>query len=230
VKIVLLTTDTPHHSYFAWKVNEIYPLQAIIVEANTIVPPFDTHHPFEDERDEYETIGLAAGDMRMNEYFNVNACDKELQELAPDLIIVFGTSRLCSEIIRIPPLGCLNLHGGNPEEYRGLDNLLWAIYHKDFDNLMITLHYVTAELDAGDIIVQSRMKFEKDTKLYQLRSINTKTCVRLVLTALEYLDRFPGCQLPSRKQLRIGRYYSFMPACLKEICVKRFERWTHDAN
>ena len=60
--------------------------------------------------------------------------------------------------------------------------------------------------------------------LHELRQVNTEICVRLTLDALAgfvRVGRFVG-----QAQRRLGRYYSFMPAVLKDLCVERFARHT----
>ena len=223
MKFVLLTTDTTHHTYFAWKLNEVCPLHAVFLETKGIIPHFETFHPFEALRDAYEretllkdfdgTINDVTG-TRNFESMNSEKCVFALQTLKPDIVIVFGTGKLHMPLIRIASVACLNLHGGNPERYRGLDTHLWAIYHNDFNDLVTTLHYVDANLDTGDIVLQSELEFGSSTKLYQIRAINTKVCVNLLLIALNAFQSI-GC-LPSRKQVGRGRYL-FVYAC----CVER---------
>src|SRR5262249_30235149 len=108
--------------------------------------------------------------------------------------------------------------------YRGLDTHLWTIYHEDFANLVTTLHHLDADLDTGDIVVQSALPLAKGMHLHELRAVNTRTCVDLTATALGALHRLGT--MPRRKQFGRGRYYSFMPAVLKPLCVQRFERFT----
>jgi methionyl-tRNA formyltransferase len=116
------------------------------------------------------------------------------------------------------------LHGGHPEEYRGLDSHLWAIYHEDFNNLVTTLHHVDPELDAGDVVLQEQLALTPGMELWQLRAVNTRACVRLCALALASLTQFDW--LPARKQVTAGRYYSFMPAEFKAICIKKFAKYT----
>ncbi|MBI2096654.1 MAG: formyl transferase [Candidatus Sungbacteria bacterium] len=196
-------------------------------------PPFPTHHPFEDLRDTYEREVLLKdfkggfSDLtETREFSSVNdpASIVALEAIRPDAVIVFGTGKLYPAVIRVTSRACFNLHGGNPEHYRGLDTHLWAIYHNDFDNLVTTLHFVDEGLDTGDIVFQSQLRLPKNARLHELRSVNTKVCSELSLAALQVLQS--GLPVPSRKQLQRGRYYSFMPAELKAICVKKFERYT----
>ena len=232
MKVVLLTTDTIHHTYFAWKLNEVFPLHAVFLETKGVIPHFETFHPFEALRDAYERETLLKDfdgtindvtDTRNFESMNSEKCVFALQVLKPDIVIVFGTGKLYMSIISIPSVSCLNLHGGNPERYRGLDTHLWSIYHNDFRDLVTTLHHVDADLDTGDIVLQSELSFESNAQLYQMRAINTKVCINLSLVSLNTLHLI-GC-LPSRKQVSCGRYYSFMPSVLKTDCVRKFNRY-----
>jgi hypothetical protein len=233
VRIVLLTTDTPHHLYYAWRLQETGRLEAILVETRQVLFPFHTAHPFEEERDRYESTHLLSRAPASLEELarvfrtpTVNDPDavSELRRLRPDVAIVFGTCRLSPEAASIPTTACLNLHGGNPEAYRGLDSHLWAVYHRDFANLVTTLHFVVPELDTGEIVFSTKLPILRGAQLYQLRSINTRACVDLSLLAVAGLAG--GLPLPCRGQQVRGRYYSAMPAVLKDDCVAKFARYT----
>ena len=117
----------------------------------------------------------------------------------------------------------INLHGGDPQRYRGLDSHLWAIYHEDWENIVTTLHILNKKLDDGDIIHQKKIELKNISCLSQLRAINTKACFELTVMSLETLSRFG--YFFTRKQSSTGRYYSFMPSALKEVCVKKFSRF-----
>ena len=166
MKIVLLTTQTTHHTYFAWKFAELFPFKAIYIESESAKPPFETTHPFEDEREFFERdtllkhgpkkleeIGATNTVTTMNAAESVNL----LRQEKADVILVFGAGRLSPEVIGSSQIASLNLHGGHPEEYRGLDTHLWTVYHRDFKNLVTTLHYIDADLDTGDIVFQENL-------------------------------------------------------------------------
>lgn len=230
MKVVLLTTDTPHHRYFAWQVAAQVPFAAQYLESDAPRPPFEVAHPFEAERDDYErSTLLAGGPARMEEIAETRTCGRlreeipHLQRLRPDLAIVFGTRLLPAEVLAVPRL-TLNLHGGNPEEYRGLDTHLWAIYHGDFDGLVTTLHVASPVLDDGAIVGSEKLETPDGLKLHQLRAVNTRACVRLALSALDSWKK--SGTVPMRPQRTRGRLYSFMPAVLKEICRIKFEKHT----
>jgi methionyl-tRNA formyltransferase len=228
MRVVLLTTETTHHTYYVARLAETATIAAIVVETSTPKPPFDVLHPFEVARDEYEREVLLAGITTpisaiapTETVVNVNDALPVLRALTPDVVLVFGTSRLEPSVIEVATTACLNLHGGNPEEYRGLDTHLWAIYHRDFENLVTTLHHIAPDLDTGDIVAARPLPLSANMPIHELRSVNTKICLSLTQEALSEIEQGTA---PRRPQQKRGRYYSFMPAVLKERCVAEFER------
>jgi len=233
MRVGLLTTDTTHHRYYAWKLAERFPLSAIFLETRSLRMPFDTAHPFELQRDEYEQdewlrdCPVKYSDLAPSSAahsFNDPETVEAIRATHPDVLLVFGSGKLHPPVISVPGVAMLNLHGGNPEQYRGLDTHLWAIYHNDFANLVTTLHHVDQELDTGDLVAQGQLRFPRGTGLHQLRAINTGVCVDLSVLALSALDTTG--RVPSRSQVSQGRYYSAMPAVLKDICVRKFDRYS----
>ncbi|HIJ66757.1 MAG TPA: hypothetical protein HPP87_02790 [Planctomycetes bacterium] len=233
MKLVVLTTRTLHHTYFVQELAKMFSVNAVFVECKTNKPSFETHHPFEDQRELYEReVFFGNKAVRLEDFSQVievetvNGADSvaKLRQLEPDVIIVFGTGRLRADVINACPDGIANLHGGNPAEYRGLDSHLWAIYHRDYENLIVTLHRVNEQLDDGEIILDSPIHIQRGMKLHQLRRFNTEICVQLAVLGLDMFKQ--QGRFISRLQLKRGRYYSFMPAVLKDFCKERFERYT----
>lgn len=231
MNIAILTTQTPHHAFFVKEIAGRYDHVHVISETIGLQAPFDNSHAFEAERDLYERNQWFGGRDAMLADFapvtivdSLNSADglKALTEARPDIAIVFGTGRLSPVVIDSGPRCFLNLHGGDPEEYRGLDTHLWAIYHGDFAGLITTLHCINTVLDDGDICFQEGLSLYRGAQLHELRLVNTDVCVRLAAAALASF----GAQgaVPGRRQRRKGRYYSFMPRVLKDICVRRFAK------
>jgi folate-dependent phosphoribosylglycinamide formyltransferase PurN len=232
MKLILLTTNTTHHLYFAWKLKEAYGISNIVLETNGSKSQAENSHPFEELRDIYEREVLLKGctygfsDLAETGYFDsINSADAILyiRERVPEIIVIFGTTKLSSALIESASLKCLNLHGGNPEYYRGLDSHLWAIYHNDFQNLTTTLHEVDDELDTGNIVLQQQIQLNRDSRIHELRAQNTIACFELTRMALLSLSTYGF--LPSRKQISRGRYYSSMPSELKGLCEKKLKKY-----
>ena len=231
MRVIILTTETPHHLFFVKKVSDFFKITGIAVESRSFEPAFKTYHSFEDKRNNYEISHLLKNEnvsfkdfSRTKSFNNINdeECFQFVKKLKPDVIITFGTGKIKQKLISLCTDGFINLHGGNPEYYRGLDSHMWAIFNQDFDHLVVTLHRLNAILDDdGEILGQSQIKLDKNSKLKNLRAENTKICVQLTIAALTDFRRFGS--FVSRPQLRKGSYYSFMPAELKEVCIKNFE-------
>ncbi len=234
MNLVVLTTDTLHHRQFVRAVQASKPIARVFVETEARARAgFETAHPFETARERYEALHWFGGSppalasLAPSESFsNLNAPEavRAIAQAKPDALIVFGTGRLNEAIITLCPERALNLHGGNPEDYRGLDTHLWAIYHGDFAALVTTLHRLASKLDTGDVIQMLPLPLVRDLALHELRRVNTDICVKLTLDALAELER--NGRFSGRVQRRVGRYYSFMPAVLKALCVERFARHT----
>jgi methionyl-tRNA formyltransferase len=85
---------------------------------------------------------------------NVPAFVEEVRHLRPDLIFSFYYRRLLSPVIlAIPSLGAINLHGSLLPKYRGRAPLNWVLVHGE-TTTGVTLHYMDARADHGDIIAQ----------------------------------------------------------------------------
>jgi methionyl-tRNA formyltransferase len=214
VRIAALTTDTAHHRYWAFRLAEAGLLGTVVLETRRAVAPFETHHPFEDERDEYERAALAAPAWReLAPVAEVESVDDA--RFDGDLAISFGTGLIGPQLVSAWAGRLLNLHGGDPEDYRGLDTHLWAVYHGDFAGLVTTLHEVDVGLDTGAIV--GRAPISLPAELHELRAANTEVCIELSLQAARERP-------PATPQRRRGRYYSFMPSVLKDTCVRRWSR------
>jgi methionyl-tRNA formyltransferase len=232
MKLAVLTTDTPHHTYFVRELLLIYPELSVFAEKEIGQAPFKSAHPFEKERDKHEYQAFFKGKKfglkdvckptfvkRMND----SKAIAKLHKTEAEIVIVFGTGKLSKEVIELSPGRIWNLHGGDSEEYRGLDSHLWAIYHGDFKSLLTTLHHVNENLDEGEIIAQLPVPLRKGMKIHELRRYNTEACLQLVRDALQMYEQ--KGMIMSRAPEQKGRYYSFMPSVLKDICVKRFNKF-----
>jgi methionyl-tRNA formyltransferase len=234
MRIAILTTQTLHHARFVAAVSQTHEVAGVLLESEpAAVAPFETGHPFEAERDAYERETWFGGaepaiaDLAPTQAFpslNDPAAAKALADLKVDAAIVFGTGKLKGPLLDLLPGHLLNLHGGDPQDYRGLDSHLWAIYHGDWKSLVSCVHFVEPELDTGAVLNMKPIPLTKGMGLHQLRLANTETCIEISNKTLTDLTH--GGMLTLAPIQRVGRYYSFMPTVLKELCVAKFRRHT----
>ena len=80
------------------------------------------------------------------------AVQQELAALAPELIVVAAYGRILPEdILNTPPYGSINVHSSILPKYRGSAPINWAVLNGE-QVTGVTIMYMAAELDAGDII------------------------------------------------------------------------------
>ena len=82
--------------------------------------------------------------------------------MAPDFIFSFYFRDMVKgDLLSIPRLGALNLHGSLLPKYRGRVPINWAIINGETET-GVTLHYMTAKPDAGDIVDQEKFAIGDD--------------------------------------------------------------------
>jgi len=227
--LVVLSSDTPHHRYFINRLVEHgFTPDAVFFETTHVEPPFATGPLFEEEELAFEREAFfehvsyeLQGVGRVVEVENLNDPESRqlLGELSPGFGVVFGTRKLSSEVLGLFEQGLINVHRGIAQAYRGLDSDLWAIYHRDWGNIGVTIHRVEPRLDTGDVVAQRSITLRRGMKIHQIRYETTLVATELVLDALE---DFVAGTLSSVPQEELGRYYSFMPLALKRLMQRRF--------
>ena len=85
---------------------------------------------------------------------------EKLRQLEPDLLLLCGCSIIKEELLAVPRLGSLNLHGGLSQRYRGIWTTLWAVANREPEYVGATVHYVAPGIDDGDIVYQGRPEIE----------------------------------------------------------------------
>lgn len=86
----------------------------------------------------------------------------EIRNLAPDLVCVVSYGVILPKsFLRIPPLGCINVHPSMLPKYRGSAPIQWAVLNGD-KTTGVTIMYLNEKMDAGDIIIQKEVEIGED--------------------------------------------------------------------
>ena len=233
MRLVVLTTGSVRRRYFVNALQNVFPVTQVFVETRKLGTPFETAHPLDDACRNHENEVWFAGaapdfdqvaDVEVFDSFNDSKAVRSIAATKPNVVLVFGAGLLRPPVLDICPNGCVNLHSGDPESYRGLDCHLWAVYHGDFAALVTSLHRIAPEIDAGDIVTKRPVTPTPGMGLHELRRAHTEGCLEVVKEALTDFAATGAFQ--ATPQNRHGRYYSFMPAVMKDQCIRRFERHT----
>jgi methionyl-tRNA formyltransferase len=87
-----------------------------------------------------------------------------LKAVRADVFVCFSYSMILDyEILTLPQLGAINIHGGLLPSHRGANVLNWVLL-EGATTTGVTAHYMTSGIDEGDIIYQSSASIlENDT-------------------------------------------------------------------
>ena len=164
-------------------------------------------------RDELERIARAHGiAFHLVSDYHAPETIALMREANADLGVIYGTNIIKESVFRIPRLGSINLHQRLAPHYRGGPPVFWELYNGESE-LGLTVHYVAAKVDSGDIILQETMplKYEysygDDYESFisdfcaQLHS----RCAELVAQAVHLIAR--GTASPKPQDASLGRRY-----------------------
>ena len=87
---------------------------------------------------------------------------EEIRKLNPDVICVVAYGKILpKEILKIPPIGCINVHGSLLPKYRGAAPIQWAILNGD-KTTGVTTMYMDTGMDTGDMILKQEVEIGED--------------------------------------------------------------------
>lgn len=101
---------------------------------------------------------------------NLNAKDyvDHVRAIAPDLIISYSAPQIIKpELLSVPKYGIINVHGALLPNYRGCMPSFWYLYN-DEKLGGATVHYMSADIDDGDICLQGSVDISDCKTMFQL--------------------------------------------------------------
>jgi methionyl-tRNA formyltransferase len=122
---------------------------------------------------------------------------ERLKIIKPDLVIVVAYGAfLKEEMIKIPSLGCINLHSSLLPKYRGATPVQWAVMNGEKETGWTTF-YIDQGMDSGDIILQRKIPIESDENAESLFNRMIPLGIQLLK---ETVDLALNNRPPRRKQ------------------------------
>jgi len=112
-----------------------------------------------------------------------------IREFSPDLIIVTAYGRILpGTLLRLPPLGTINVHGSLLPKYRGAAPIQRAILEGERET-GITIMQMDEGMDTGDILLQDSLLIKTDDTSATLSAKMARLGGKLLIEALELLRR-----------------------------------------
>jgi methionyl-tRNA formyltransferase len=160
-------------------------------------------------------IKIVAQDSHLKIYqperINTSQALSLLKELNPDLFVVIAYGQILSqEILDIPKILSINVHGSILPKYRGAAPINWAIINGE-KTTGITIIKMIKEMDAGPIILQKMVDIADDDTAITLEDKLSGLATQLLLTSLQSIEDNNYKLIPQAKD-----NVSFAPKLKKE--------------
>ena len=145
---------------------------------------------------------------------------KEIKALDPDVICVVAYGKILpKEILDIPKLGCINVHGSLLPKYRGAAPIQWAVLNGD-KITGITTMYMDVGMDTGDMILKEEVEIGEDETTGELWDRLSEIGGKLLVDTLK---RVEAGTAPREKQ---GEGFTLAPMLNKEMAKIDWENKT----
>jgi len=112
---------------------------------------------------------------------------EKMKSLEPDVICVVAYGKILpQEILDIPKLGCINVHGSLLPKYRGAAPIQWAVINGD-KITGITTMYMDVGMDTGDIILKEEVEIGPNETTGELWDKLSKVGGQLLVKTIEQI-------------------------------------------
>lgn len=128
---------------------------------------------------------------------NDTECIQFVQRYKPDIIFIYGTAILSKEFIHKTNSTIINIHSGILPYYRNVHSDFWAYMRKDYKKIGISLFFLDAGIDSGDVCLQKHIPYSENDRLIDIKVKNLSMIPGLIEVAIK---KFKNKTLPRIKQ------------------------------
>lgn len=145
---------------------------------------------------------------------------EQIKALNPDVICVVAYGKILpKEILDIPRLGCINVHGSLLPKYRGAAPIQWAVLNGD-KTTGVTTMYMDVGMDTGDMILKQEIEIGENETTGELWDRLSKIGGKLLVETLKQIENGTA---PREKQ---GDDFSVAPMLSKDMAKIDWENKT----
>lgn len=135
----------------------------------------------------------------------------EIKKINPDVICVVAYGKILpKELLDIPRLGCINVHGSLLPKYRGAAPIQWAVLNGD-KKTGITTMYMNEGMDTGDMILKEEVEIGDNETTGELWERLSNVGANLLVKTLKLIEQG---EAPREKQ---GEEFTLAPMLDKEM-------------
>ena len=136
---------------------------------------------------------------------------EEIKALQPDVICVVAYGKILpKEILDIPRLGCINVHGSLLPKYRGAAPIQWAVINGE-KITGITTMYMDVGMDTGDMILKEEVNIGEDETTGELWDKLSEVGAKLLVKTLSQIEDGNAPRLPQ------GEDFTMAPMLNKDM-------------
>jgi methionyl-tRNA formyltransferase len=147
----------------------------------------------------------------------------ELKALNANLQIVVAFRMLPEQVWKMPELGTFNLHASLLPNYRGAAPINWAIINGE-EYSGISTFFLQQEIDTGNILLQKKVKIEKEDNAGSLHDKLMLEGSLLVTETLERLLKGDLRPIPQSELLSDMESVKMAPKIFREDCKIDFSK------
>ena len=142
----------------------------VLMELGVEVPAVFTHRDDPGENTWFSSLADLAQENDIPVYFPDNINDKKwidlLRKINPDILLsCYFRQMIKEDVLAVPRLAAVNLHGSLLPRYRGRCPVNWQLVYGEKES-GVTLHHMVLKADAGDIVGQKAVEVaDTDTAL-----------------------------------------------------------------
>ncbi|AGB42114.1 methionyl-tRNA formyltransferase [Halobacteroides halobius DSM 5150] len=225
MKVLLLTGSHCRHLYLAKKLLESNFLTGLLIEKREEFIPQPPkgldeidHNNFirhfegraEAERsifgriDDSEFHGISK--IKINQQkLNSDKVKKWIKKQNPDIVLTYGVHIINDDLLAEFPDYSWNVHGGLSPWYRGCITLFWPFYFLQPNWAGMTIHYLSSELDGGEIVHHSRPELKYGDGIHD---VGARAVVQVADDLVKILGLLKkGEKLPKESQKSTGKLF-----------------------
>ncbi len=142
-----------------------------------------------------------------------------IKDMNPDAIVVVAYGKLLPpEVLEIPKLGCINVHGSLLPKYRGAAPIQWTVLNGDEFGGVTTM-LMAEGMDTGDMLMKESVKVGENETSAELYDRLSFVGAELLIKTLNAVEKGEIIPIPQNEDEA-----SLAPMLSKELCPIDFTK------